>query len=402
MEYLGRIDHQVKIRGHRIELGEIETQFLKHEAIREAVVMALDDEQGQKFLCAYLLLDQDLTVTELRAHASEDLPAYMIPAHFVRLEQMPMTSNGKVDRKALPKPEGGLKTGAEYIAARNELEEKLVHIWQEVLGSDRIGIVDNFFDLGGDSIKGIQVASRLFNHGLQLEMKNLFRYPTIEELSGLVELVKRQISQETVTGEVGLTPIQRWFFDQRFESQHHWNQSVMLHKSDGFNSLALEKALRGLVQHHDARMVYEEKDGRMSGWGRGLEGEIYGFERFDFTDHADIELSIASEANRIQQSFDLSQGPLLKAALFQTVEGDHLLLAAHHLIVDGISWRILFEDLATSYAQALAGEETSFQEKTDSFQYWSQRLTAYAESKELLQEIDYWKQLRKYVGWHIV
>ncbi|KRF09858.1 non-ribosomal peptide synthetase [Paenibacillus sp. Soil787] len=394
MEYLGRIDHQVKIRGHRIELGEIETQLLKHEAIREAVVMALDDEQGQKFLSAYLLLDQDLTVAELRAHASEDLPAYMIPAHFVRLEQMPMTSNGKVDRKALPKPESGLKTGAEYIAPRNELEEKLVHIWQEVLGSDLIGIRDNFFDLGGDSIKGIQVASRLFNHGLQLEMKDLFRYPTIEELSGLVALVKRQISQETVTGEVGLTPIQRWFFDQRFESQHHWNQSVMLHKSDGFNSLALEKALRGLVRHHDAlRMVYEEKDGRIVQLGRGLEGEIYGFERFDFSDHADTEVRIASAANRIQQSFDLSQGPLLKAALFQTAEGDHLLLAAHHLIVDGISWRILFEDLATSYAQALAGEESSFQEKTDSFQYWSQRLTAYAESKELLQEIDYWKQL---------
>ncbi|NOU89219.1 amino acid adenylation domain-containing protein [Paenibacillus sp. LMG 31460] len=394
MEYLGRIDHQVKIRGHRIELGEIETQLLRHEAIREAVVMALDDEQGQKFLCAYLLLDQDLTVTELRAHASEDLPAYMIPSHFVRLPHMPMTSNGKVDRKALPKPEGGLKTGAEYIAPRNELEEKLVHIWQEVLGSDRIGIRDNFFDLGGDSIKGIQVASRLFNHGLQLEMKDLFRYPSIEELSSLVALVKRQISQETVTGEVGLTPIQQWFFDQCFANQHHWNQSVMLHKSDGFDSLALEKALRDLVQHHDAlRMVYDEQDGRIVQLGRGLEGEMYGFERFDFTDHSDTEVRIASAANHIQQSFDLSQGPLLKAALFQTAEGDHLLLAAHHLIVDGISWRILFEDLATSYAQALAGEDTAFQEKTDSFQYWSQRLMAYAESKELLQEIDYWKQL---------
>ncbi len=283
MEYLGRIDHQVKIRGHRIELGEIETQLLKHEAIREAIVMALDDEQGQKFLCAYLLLDQDLTVTELRAHASEDLPAYMIPSHYVRLEQMPMTSNGKVDRKALQKPEGGLKTGAEYIAPRNELEEKLVHIWQEVLGSDRIGIRDNFFDLGGDSIKGIQVASRLFNHGLQLEMKDLFRYPSIEELSGLVALVKRQISQETVTGEVRLTPIQQWFFDQRFANQHHWNQSVMLLKSDGFDSLALEKALQDLVQHHDAlRMVYDEKDGRILQFNRGLEGGIYGFERFDF------------------------------------------------------------------------------------------------------------------------
>ncbi|MBD0378728.1 non-ribosomal peptide synthetase [Paenibacillus sedimenti] len=398
MEYLGRIDHQVKIRGHRIELGEIETQLLKHEAIREVVVMALDDDQGQKFLCAYLLSDRELTVSELRAHASEDLPAYMIPSHFVRLPQIPMTSNGKVDRKALPKPDGGLQTGAEYIAPHSELEQTLVQIWQEVLGSERIGIRDNFFDLGGDSIKGIQVASRLFKHGLQLEMKDLFRYPFIEELVELVTRVKREISQETVTGEVGLTPIQQWFFNEQFAGQHHWNQSVMLHKPDGFDSASLEKALRQLAGHHDAlRMVYTEKDGRIVQVNRSLEGEgeTIGFERFDFTgtDTSKVESLIAAEANRIQRSFDLSQGPLWKAALFQTDDGDHLLLVAHHLIVDGISWRILFEDLAISYAHSAKGEEAVLQEKTDSFQYWSQRLTAYAESKELLQEIAYWKQL---------
>ncbi|MFD0698799.1 amino acid adenylation domain-containing protein [Paenibacillus sp. GCM10027628] len=396
MEYLGRIDHQVKIRGHRIELGEIETQLLTHEAIREVVVVAQDDGQGQKFLCAYLLSDQELTVSELRAHASEKLPAYMIPSHFVRLPQIPMTSNGKVDRKALPKPEGGLETGAEYIAPRSELEQILVEIWQEVLGTGRIGIRDNFFDLGGDSIKGIQVASRLFKHGLQLEMKDLFRYPVIEELSELVSRVSRQISQETVTGEVGLTPIQQWFFNERFSDQHHWNQSVMLHMKDGFDSAALEKALWQLACHHDAlRMVYTVMNGRIVQFNRDLEGEMIGFERFDFTgtDSSEVEPRITAEANRIQRSFDLSQGPLWKAALFQTNDGDHLLLVAHHLIVDGISWRILFEDLAASYAHAVKGEEAVLQEKTDSFMYWSQQLTIYAESKELLQEIAYWKQL---------
>ncbi|MEW9702891.1 amino acid adenylation domain-containing protein [Paenibacillus sp. SI8] len=394
MEYLGRIDHQVKIRGHRIELGEIETQLLKHEAIREAIVLALDDEQGQKYLCAYLLSDIELSVTELRAHTSENLPLYMIPSHFVRLEQMPMTSNGKVDRKALPKPQDGRVTGAEYKAPASELEDMLVQIWQEVLGSERIGIRDNFFELGGDSIKGIQVASRLFKHGLQLEMKDLFRYPVIEDLASFVTQVKRLIPQEPVVGEIGLTPIQNWFFEQRFAGQHHWNQSVMLHKPDGFDTQALEKALGHLVHHHDAlRTVYTEKDGRIVQFNRGLEDGIYGFERYDFTAESDIGARIAMEANRVQQSFDLSQGPLLKAALFHTSEGDHLLLVAHHLIVDGISWRILFEDLATSYAQALAGEATSLQDKTDSFQYWSERLTAYAESKELLQEIHYWKKI---------
>ncbi|WP_010503926.1 non-ribosomal peptide synthetase, partial [Paenibacillus elgii] len=178
IEYLGRIDHQVKIRGYRIELGEVEAHLLKVASVLEAVVIAREDEAGQKQLCTYFVADKELTVSELRESLSEELPGYMIPSYYVQLEQMPLTVNGKVDRKALPAPEGSSNTGTEYVAPSTPVEQTLVSIWQDVLGVKTVGILDNFFDLGGDSIKSIQVVSRLFQAGYKLEMKDLFTYPT--------------------------------------------------------------------------------------------------------------------------------------------------------------------------------------------------------------------------------
>ncbi|MDP4147631.1 MAG: non-ribosomal peptide synthetase, partial [Bacillota bacterium] len=159
IEFIGRIDNQVKIRGFRIELGEIEIQLLKHEEIKEAVVIDREDKEGNKYLCAYVVSNKEITVTELRNHLSKELPDYMVPAHFMELQNMPLTPNGKIDRKALPEPGGDINTGVEYIAPRNEIEEKIAKVWSEVLGVETIGIDDNFFALGGHSLKAIQVVS---------------------------------------------------------------------------------------------------------------------------------------------------------------------------------------------------------------------------------------------------
>ncbi|MCY8859503.1 phosphopantetheine-binding protein, partial [Bacillus atrophaeus] len=153
----------------------------------------------------------------------------MIPAYWVTMDELPVTANGKVDRKALPQPDIEAQSAA-YKAPATEMEELLAAIWQDVLGIPDIGINDNFFTLGGDSIKGIQMASRLNQHGLKLEMKDLFQHPTIEELVSYVERTEgKEADQGPVEGEAMLTPIQRWFFDRKFTNQHHWNQSVMLH-----------------------------------------------------------------------------------------------------------------------------------------------------------------------------
>ncbi|SFF28488.1 amino acid adenylation domain-containing protein [Paenibacillus algorifonticola] len=184
IEYMGRIDHQVKIRGYRIELGEVEAQLLKVESVQEAIVMAREDESGEKQLCAYVVADKPLTVSELRGRLSQEMPGYMIPSYFVQLEKMPLTSNGKTDRKALPAPEGSVNTGAEYTAPRTSLEEQLVRIWQEVLGTERIGVKDNFFDLGGHSLSLMQLIQKVYAAmGVEISLHNMFQNPSVEAMA---------------------------------------------------------------------------------------------------------------------------------------------------------------------------------------------------------------------------
>ncbi|WP_259472806.1 non-ribosomal peptide synthetase, partial [Clostridium estertheticum] len=233
IEYIGRIDRQVKIRGYRIELGEIENKLLKNEEIKEVVVIDREDKEGNKYLCAYITCDKEMTVPELRASLSKALPDYMIPAYFMQIEKMPLTPNGKLDRKALPEPDGDINTGVEYAAPRNEIEEKLVKVWTEVLGVERIGIDDDFFTLGGDSIKAIQVCARLSRYNLKITVRELFANPIIRELSINVKQEDKQINQTIIEGKVELTAIQRWFFERKFINMHHWNQSFMMYSKEG-------------------------------------------------------------------------------------------------------------------------------------------------------------------------
>ncbi|MED2979789.1 condensation domain-containing protein, partial [Bacillus swezeyi] len=261
---------------------------------------------------------------------------------------------------------------------------------------ERIGISDNFFTLGGDSIKGIQMASRLQQHGWKLEMKELFQHPTIEQISSYVQSADDQpVDQGPVEGEVELTPIQRWFFERGFTNPHHWNQSVMLHSPAGFDPEFAGRALSKLMEHHDAlRTVYKQKGERMVQYNRGLEEAAVLPEVIHFNESGEeLEAAILREANRVQSSIDLSEGPLLKAAIFKTGQGDHLLIVIHHLVVDGISWRILLKDFASGYLQAEKGEPIVLPEKSHSFAEYAGRLKEYAGSKAFAKEIGYWKEI---------
>ncbi|MEC0319710.1 amino acid adenylation domain-containing protein, partial [Bacillus subtilis] len=228
IEYIGRIDQQVKVRGYRIELSEIEVQLAQLSEVQDAAVTAVKDKGGNTAIAAYVT-PEIADIEALKSALKETLPDYMIPAFWVTLNELPVTANGKVDRKALPEPDIEAGSG-EYKAPTTDMEELLAGIWQDVLGMSEVGVTDNFFSLGGDSIKGIQMASRLNQHGWKLEMKDLFQHPTIEELTQYVERAEgKQADQGPVEGEVILTPIQRWFFEKNFTNKHHWNQSVMLH-----------------------------------------------------------------------------------------------------------------------------------------------------------------------------
>ncbi|KPV61276.1 bacitracin synthetase, partial [Paenibacillus sp. A3] len=395
MEYLGRIDHQVKIRGYRIELGEVEAKLLNVASVQEVIVLAREDVSGQKYLCAYFVADTELTVSGLRGALAQELPGYMIPSYFVQLERMPRTPNGKLDRKALPAPEGSVQTGAEYAAPRTAVEQTLASVWEGVLGATRVGIRDNFFDLGGDSIKSIQVSSRLFQAGYKLEMKDLFKYPTIAELSPHIQAVSRIAEQGEVTGATKLTPIQHWFFERQTAAPHHYNHAVMLYREDGFEEEALRALMTRLAEHHDAlRLVFRRTDHGIEAWNRGVdEGELFTMDIFDFKNEEDCAAALETKANEIQSGIDLSEGPLMKLGLFRCADGDHLLIVIHHLAVDGVSWRILFEDFAAGYEQAARGQAIQLPQKTDSFQLWAERLSLYAESAAMERERAYWQEI---------
>ncbi len=332
---------------------------------------------------------------ELQNHLQKNLPDYMVPSTLVLISELPLTPNGKIDKKVLPSPE--TVTMEKYVPPRNEKEKRLIDIWADVLGVNKqgIGIDSNFFELGGDSIKSIQVASRLQKYNMRIDIKDLFDNPTIRELARYIKEKDRKIDQDLITGQVHLTPIQIWFFDN-FKDNWHCNQSVMLYSRYGFKEEIVKKVFQEIVKHHDAlRMIFKFNEDEVIQHNREMEGELFDFEIVNLESCSPIEAEsrIESEANRIQRGIDLTMGPLVKMALFRTNEGDHLLMVIHHLVVDGVSWRILLEDFAVGYQQVLSGDKIKFQDKTDSYQEWAQQLIEYAQTQEPLKELSYWRDV---------
>jgi amino acid adenylation domain-containing protein/non-ribosomal peptide synthase protein (TIGR01720 family) len=404
IEFLGRIDNQVKLRGFRIELGEIETQLEQHLQIKQAVVEVREVETNRQRLVAYLVAKQDylLTSKELRSYLQERLPQYMIPGIFVCLESLPLTPNGKIDRHALPISE----ITSDYprdrnltITPRNQIESTLMDIWTEVLQVDNIGIHDNFFELGGDSIISLQVIAKAKNEGIQLTPKQIFQYQTIADLGTVANTITTQtVEQGLVTGVVPLTPIQQRFFVQQLIDSHHWNQSVILEVND-CNFKLLEQAINHLWEHHDIlRSHFVET---ASGWecvisvGAIRESPLYNYQLSELSQDRQKQ-EIEAIASQLQSSFNLSEGQLIKIVWFDlgTKQSSRLLIIAHHLIIDGVSWRILLEDLETAYQQLSQGKAVKLPAKTNSYQYWANNLQEYAQSDQVKRELDYWMSLR--------
>ena len=268
LEYLGRIDDQVKLRGFRIELGEIEAVLAEHTGVSECVVVVREDVPGDKRLVAYLAGDGPSLMEELRSKLKAQLPEYMMPAHFVLLPTLPLTPNGKVDRKALPTPEYGRREGERaYVAPRTRTEERLARIWSEVLGAPGVSVDDNYFELGGDSILTIQIIARCRQEGLDFTPQDLAKAPTIAQLSEFVRVApsSTDVEWEAGEGEMAPTPIQSWFFERRFANPHHWNQAFLFEVTSRIDLRALQQALDGVVAHHDALRLRV-----MGGWPDGM------------------------------------------------------------------------------------------------------------------------------------
>ncbi|HEX2572146.1 MAG TPA: amino acid adenylation domain-containing protein, partial [Polyangia bacterium] len=404
LEFVGRVDHQVKIRGLRIELGEIEATLMRHPAVKEAAVLARDDgaEGRHKRLVGYVVPrpghapGADL----LRAALGETLPEHMVPSAFVFLDHLPLTPNGKVDRRALQALEiRDDRSGEAHVAPRTTIERALAAIWEERLKVEQVSVHDNFFHLGGDSIVSIQIVARAHAQGLPLTPRLIFEHPTIAELAAkLAALLEAQpatrgTSQDAVTGPVPLTPIQQWLFEQDSALWRDFHQAVMLQVQPPFSPENVEQALQHLLEHHDAlRMRFTRPDDTWEQVHQDV-GERIAFETLEVPQDKDGEAAaITAAVHRAETHLDVSQGPLVRALLFRSGEGrpGRLFIAIHHLVVDGVSWRVLIEDLQLAYRQLQAGQRVLLPPKTTSFKAWAERLVSYAGEMDLERERRYW------------
>lgn len=439
--FLGRADEQVKIRGYRVELGEIAAVLAEHPAIREGMAIARPDARGNVQLVAFALTQpgQSITPEAIQAFLQTRLPEYGVPAQVIPLAAFPLTPNGKVDRQGLLNlAERQPNSTHLTVEPRTPTESKLAQVWATVLNLPQVGIQDNFFALGGDSILSIQVVAKAQQAGLKLTPKQLFQHQTIAELARVVEAIAPiQTSAECVTGTLPLTPIQHRFFEQVQTNPHHWNQAVLLELNQPLNQALLEQAVYHLLSHHDAlRLRFEQtetgwqqayvdlKDGREDGFDppsppfpRGeLSGSLPsqgGFrgistllsedavpvERVDLAQisPAKRQSVIETKSANWQTRLHLTQGPLMRVVWFDSgeISSSRLLLIVHHLVIDGVSWRILLDDLQTAYQQLQQGQSVTLPPKTASFQQWADQLQEDAQSASVRQEFQHWQQLKK-------
>jgi acyl carrier protein len=394
IEFLGRIDHQVKIRGLRIELGEIQDQLLKHDEIEDAVVITWEDKIQGKYLCAYYVSKNEVSGSGLREFLLSYLPEYMIPSHFIRLEQIPLTPNGKIHRKALPEPE--IKAKALYTAPRNDLEKKLVHMWADVLNQEKkiIGIDSNLFELGGNSLKVTILVARVHRElEVRLPIAEIFKNPMIRDLSGYIENARKEkfYAIEPIEKKeyypLSATQSRIYFIYLLSPESVAYNSPTTMVLVGDIEKDRLEESFKKLINRHEnLRTSYVAV-------GKQAVQKVHDTDEVDFAieyNEVNEEEEIEKIMNRFVQPFDLSRVPLLRAGLIKDKEGRYIFIVdRHHIITDGISKGILEQNFMSFYAgEELPPLKLHYKE----FLEWQNQLL---KSGALKKQEEYWLKIFK-------
>ncbi|WP_036605614.1 condensation domain-containing protein, partial [Paenibacillus assamensis] len=354
VDFIGRIDNQAKIRGYRIETGEIESQLLRVEGLREAVVLVRNDANGQKALCAYYTPNTgaELAVNDLRGALAQELPGYMIPSYFVELERLPLTLNGKIDRKALPAPEGEAGSGTEYVAPRNELETKLAVIWQEVLGlAKEIGVHDNFFDIGGHSLRATTLVSKIHKElNVDLPLRDVFRHSTIESMATAISRLDEQVfvaipvADDREVYPQSFAQKRLFILNQLEGAELSYNMPEAMLLEGALDRARFEASFRKLVERHEMlRTGFEMVAGEAS-------QRIYQDVKFAVEFYRADEQKAEETVRSFVRPFDLAKPPLLRVGLVELAPERHILMYdMHHIISDGVSMEIFIEEFVRLY-----------------------------------------------------
>lgn len=400
LEFLGRRDQQLKVRGFRIEPGEVEAQLLAESGVREAVVSTAQGPAGVQLVAHVSAtppagVDAALFGEQLRRALGERLPAYLVPAQVLVLEALPKLVNGKLDRKRLPAP---VWQSASTEVPQAGTETALATIWTQLLGAAQVGRHDNFFALGGDSIVALQMVSRVREAGWRVTVRDVFRYQTLAELATVAVplhthgAITAKATESNVDADVPLLPIQSWFFDMPVAQRDHWNQWVQLEVRDARHSLdpdTLRAALLAVASHHEAlQMRYVQTDG---GWRQQRAPAQAPLVALDVVIAAN-DAEALEAAERAQRSVSLANGPLLRALLVMLPGArQRLLLVCHHVAVDGVSWRLLLDDLQRALTQIEAGEPVALPDTSTPIGAWAAYWRDWATSPEAAQELQFWE-----------
>ncbi len=396
LEYLGRIDHQVKLRGFRIELSEIEYAIKKYKDVRDAYVDVKKDKNGREVLVAYLVSDsvEEELLNGLKQSLRRFLPEYMVPGYYKVMSDLPYLPNGKIDRKKLPSPEIQERKSESRTEAKDPIEKTLTRIWEEVLGLKDVSINDNFFELGGDSIMSIQIISRAAREGIRITPKQIFSFQTIAELSKEADAKDLQQVNESPVGELSFTPVQLRYLRSGMKNSSHFNHSVLLKVRKDLDTELLDKALNAVIAQHDILRL------KLTGKESAIIQETIspaGFAEFDLAGkEEDIALTeVQDEKERMNKLINLNEGRVINAALFRMPgSSDRILFNIHHMCIDGVSWRIFLDDFISAYESLASRKEVGFQSKGTSFREWCMKLKEYSMQKEARQNADIWNDVR--------
>ncbi|WP_337459730.1 condensation domain-containing protein, partial [Pseudomonas asplenii] len=407
VEYLGRNDDQVKIRGFRIELGEIEARLATYPGIKDCVVVAREDNPGEKRLAAYFTPRQPqnvLEIQDLREHLQGALPEYMIPTAYLQLEALPLTPNRKVDRKALPAPDGTTLVSREYAAPQGKTEERLAAIWADLLHLDRVGRHDNFFELGGHSLLTVQLQARLHQDlGVEINLRTLFDLST---LPAQAECVERSARSQVLPIEVvsraqdlplSLAQQRLWFLDRLDHAASiAYHLPAALHLRGRLDRKALQRALDRIVARHESlRTTFERQDDNVH---QRFAPENIGFA---LTEHDLRALADEARQEQVEQlslaevraAFDLSQGPLIRGRLLQLAEDEHILLVTqHHIVTDGWSVAVLIDEfnrLYSAFSQGLDDPLPALAVQYADYASWQQQ---HLQGEYLQSRIRFWSE----------
>jgi amino acid adenylation domain-containing protein/non-ribosomal peptide synthase protein (TIGR01720 family) len=377
----------VKVRDRvnkRINVLNIDLTSKKGPVSRTPLRMETDEIASIEYLFG-------ISVSDLREYLAGYLPDYMIPSYFVIMDNLPLTPNGKLDHRALPNPFSGMKPRGS--TPENDLERIIHSIWCEVLGKESIDTNSNFFFIGGDSIKIIQIASRLRKYGYKIEIRDTFQNPTITSLARMVQRSDDLPEQGIITGNVQLTPVQKEFFLADSTDLHHFNQALLLYSGKIIDIGEVEAVFAKIVEHHDAlRISFKKADGAFMQINHGIDRTFW-LKEYDYRGKDAVFEQLKTEIDAISASIDLENGPLVKLAIFHLDDGDRLLIVIHHLVVDGVSWRILLSDLSILIRQYEKGETLNLPAKSHSFMVWAEKLHEYAANHLTREELEYWTEM---------